>query len=82
MESKYIRRIDANLKQRVKEILAVFLKWLVEGAVSWYSNPITHSIPVCHLWSRKPEEKSLYITHCTASFLENFHLRHPFFQEA
>ena len=35
-ESKYVRRIDAGLKQRIEEKLPVILKWLVDGSVDWY----------------------------------------------
>ena len=39
VESEFVRRADSILKQRVEENLPVLLKWLVEGAVRWYSNP-------------------------------------------
>ena len=39
VESEFVRRADSNLKQRVEENLPVLLKWLVEGAVRWYSDP-------------------------------------------
>ncbi len=41
VESKFVRRADPNLKQKDEENLPVFLKWLVEGAVRWYSDSST-----------------------------------------